>query len=46
MVCHHQKGGDCEKDFLLRLGWVLMITTPHHKKEEISMEAQVIEVEE
>ena len=20
MVCHHQKGGDCEEDFLLRLG--------------------------
>jgi hypothetical protein len=25
MVCHHQKGGDCEEDFLLRLDWVLMI---------------------
>jgi hypothetical protein len=20
MVCHHQKGGDCEEDFLLELG--------------------------
>jgi hypothetical protein len=32
MICHHQKGGDCEEDFLLRLGWVLMITNSHHKR--------------
>jgi hypothetical protein len=39
MVCHHQKGGDCEEDFLLRLGWVLMITNSHHKRRK-TMEAQ------
>jgi len=35
MVCHHQKGGDHEEDFLLRLGWVLMITNTHHKEEKL-----------
>jgi len=28
------KADRCEEDFLLRLGWVLMITTPHHKKKK------------
>ena len=39
MVCHHQKGGDCEEDILLELGWVLMITNSHHKRRKL-MEAQ------
>ena len=39
MVCHHQKGGDCEEDFLLELGWVLMIAHSHHKRRKL-MEAQ------
>jgi len=25
----------CEEDFLLRLGWVLMITKSHHKRKTI-----------
>jgi len=29
----------CEEDFLLRLGWVLMITNSHHKRRK-TMEAQ------
>ena len=35
MVCHHQKWGDCEEDFLLELGWVLMITNSHHKRRKL-----------
>jgi hypothetical protein len=38
-----EKGGKfCEEDFLLRLGWVLMITNSHHKRRKL-MEAQVEE---
>jgi hypothetical protein len=29
----------CEEDFLLELGWVLMITNSHHKRRKL-MEAQ------
>jgi len=29
----------CEEDFLLRLGWILMITNTHHKRRK-AMEAQ------
>jgi hypothetical protein len=29
----------CEEDFLLEHGWVLMITTSHHKRRKL-MEAQ------
>jgi len=29
----------CEEDFFLRLGWVLMITSSHHKRRK-TMEAQ------
>jgi len=42
-VCHHQKGGDCEEDFLHRLGWVLMITIPHHKKKKCPWRLKVEE---
>jgi len=42
MVCHHQKRGDREEDFLLRLDWVLMITNSHHKRRK-TMDAQIEE---
>jgi hypothetical protein len=31
--------GSCEEDFLLELGWVLMITNSHHKRRKL-MEVQ------
>ena len=40
-VCHHQKGGDCEEDFLLKLGWVSMMTKLADQKEENPPIAQV-----